>query len=94
MPLTDKYLKYSPKITLEIFTMVWNKLLNNGWRCHDYDELLESYQSFSGIRYPFLVQDQDDKLFCTYDDTGNSTETTVQEILGYDPFVKENVILF
>lgn len=26
MPLKGKYLKYSPEITLEIFTLVWNKL--------------------------------------------------------------------
>lgn len=32
MSLTGKYLKYSPEITLEIFTLVWDKLIELGFK--------------------------------------------------------------
>ncbi len=28
----EKYLKYDPSITLEIFTLVWNKLIELGYK--------------------------------------------------------------
>ena len=47
MPLTGKYLKYSPEITLEIFTLIWDKLveLDIPGRIYDYyeDKSLEQF---------------------------------------------------
>ena len=94
MPLTGKYLKYSPEITLEIFTLIWDKLkliFPNGkiydlvevW---DFDTFKEKgYISIWGSgKYCFGINNNAG--------LGNYSETTVQEILGYDPFVKEDCI--
>ena len=37
MPLTGKYLKYTPEITFEIFQKIWDKLLENGWKSKNGD---------------------------------------------------------
>jgi hypothetical protein len=88
MPLTGKYLKYSPEITLEIFTLIWNKLIENGWKSLD---LKDNYKYFVG-KYSFLTNNSG-KYFYTrekgHSDLKGKIETTVQEILVYDPYVKE-----
>lgn len=93
MPLTNKYIKYSPEITLEIFTLIWNKLINSGWGEYSNKTIEESYSQFKS-RYNHLTN-QKNKIFnthvCPY--SLNYKEITVQEILGYDPFVKDNFVL-
>ena len=94
MSLAGKYLKYSPEITLEIFTLIWDKLkliFPNGkiydWvKVWDFDTFKErGYISIWGSnKYCFGIN------CCP--GLGNYTEATVQEILGYDPFVKEFVL--
>lgn len=95
MPLKGKYLKYSPEITPEIFTLIWDKLkliFPNGtiydWvEVWDFDTFKEKgYISIWGSgKYCFGIN------CCP--GIGNHIETTVQEILGYDPFVKEGFVL-
>ena len=94
MPLTGKYLKYSPEITLEIFTLIWDKLklifpnekIYDWVKVWDFDAFKEKgYISIWGSnKYCFGIN------CCP--GLGNYTEATVQEILGYDPFVNKEVI--
>lgn len=93
MPLTNKYLKYTPEITLEIFTLVWNKLeslFSEGIYDWTKDWSLESFKKHGYIsiwgteKYSFGINNNKGH--------GNDKETTVQEILGYNPFVKEENI--
>ena len=92
MPLTGKYLKYSPEITLEIFTLIYNKLEDSGFQSI---KKSENYKYFSQS-HNFLVNTKGNYYF-TRDkyssDLDGKTETTVQEILGYDPFVKDDFVL-
>ena len=87
MPLKNKYLKYQPEITLEIFTLIYNKLINSGWTEYSNKIIEVSYSQFK-TQYNYLTHQQD-KTFnthvCPYEK--KYAETTVQEILGYDPFV-------
>jgi len=98
MPLTGKYLKYSPKITLEIFTLIWDKLIECNWKHNNegnnYD-IKKRYTELKSGNYYLL--EYKDKTFATHtighSYTSSPSETTVQEILGYDPFVKEDFLL-
>lgn len=94
MPLTDKYLKYSPEITLEIFTLVYNKLIDLKWAPNEMRSIRTMWKEFDV--FPFLCDlgYSGMKLFGTFSASRyNDTETTVQEILGYDPFVKDDFVL-
>jgi len=92
MPLTGKYIKYQPEITLEIFTLVWNKLIKYGWTIYNTQSINEVYSYISkGNEWKGIKHDRN-KTFMQYQNTDNLSETTVQEILGYDPFVKEFVL--
>ena len=89
MPLKGKYIKYSPEITLEIFTLIYSKLINSGWKEYSSKKIEESYSQFK-TQYNHLTHQQN-KTFNThiYPYEKEYAETTVQEILGYDPFAKE-----
>jgi len=90
MPLTNKFLRYSPEITLDIFTLVWNKLIECGLR--PVHKLENAWKEFSGnYNYFFSYCDNQPNQFELVGP--GFTETTVQEILGYDPFVKEEFVL-
>ena len=92
MPLTKKYLKYSPEITLEIFTLVWNKLIERGFNAQQGNYFLsEEYNCFS-CKFQILKLNSEEK-FGAYSSKYLELETTVQKILGYDPFVKDNFVL-
>lgn len=91
MPLKGKYLKYSPEITLEIFTLVWDKLIELGFKSKYNNNLPNEFNSFIDKHNYLIIKDGIFNTYlksCIYD----NKETTVQEILGYDPFVKEEVI--
>lgn len=89
MPLTGKYLKYSPKITLEIFTLVWDKL-SKTYKPHA-NGINYEYNNAFIINKGFLRIIDGNKFAVCYNKE-NLIETTVQEILGYDPFIKEFVL--
>ena len=87
MPLTGKYLKYSPEITLEIFKLVYNKLIELKWAPKEMESARTLWKEFNV--YPFLCDlgYGGMKLFGTFSAARHSdSETTVQEILGYDPY--------
>jgi len=89
MPLTNKCLKYSPEITLEIFKLVYNKLIELKWAPKEMESARTLWKEFNV--YPFLCDlgYGGMKLFGTFSAARHSdSETTVQEILGYDPYVK------
>jgi hypothetical protein len=96
--LEGKYLKYSPEITLEIFTLVCNKLIESGWEHDSAYNLSNSFEEFKSD-YNYLVEVQTingKKKFNCYGNDNLCEETTVQEILGYDPWnttTEENFIL-
>lgn len=90
MPLKGKYLKYSPEITLEIFTLVWDKLIENGCKFEYSKEII-----FERFKFHERVLRYDSNGNYVYPLTENNSckKTTVQEILGYDPFVKDDFVL-
>lgn len=88
MPLKGKYLKYRPEITLEIFTLVWNKLkyiYTESYR----NSMSEKFQEFEEGE---VIRLNRQGHLGIYEQNSYDTETTVQEILGYDPFVNKKVI--
>lgn len=102
MPLKNKYLKYNPEITLEMFKEIWTKLINSGWKATcDFVSIRDRFQEFKNGE--MLYNDAEDKktFYINYKssqkyikDSGHILlETTVQEILGYDPFAKEEFVL-
>ena len=81
-----RYLKYSPEITLEIFTLVWNKLIEAGWQCSALN-LSGEYNYFIRPDWGYLVNSNSGKWFAVSASYSKGhTEITVQEILGYDPW--------
>ena len=89
MPLTGKYLKYSPEITLEVFTLIWDKL-SKIYQSHSNGVKLE-YNYFKKNN-GFLRLIDNNSSFGVYYSKEHLIETTVQEILGYDPFVKDFIL--
>ena len=91
MTLANKYLRYSSEITLDIFELVWNKLIEFGFKSRYDNKLYSEFKAFRN-RHNYLTIDDTHfntvMSFCII----NELETTVQEILGYDPFVKKEVI--
>src|SRR5574343_1318372 len=85
----EKYLEYEPKITLEIFTLVWNRLIELGYKSFNGATIEERYDEFKG-RYGYFrtTQDHPNEFNC-YNNGWPHTKTTVEEILGYNPFIKE-----
>jgi len=91
MPLTGKYLKYKPEITFEIFEKIYNKLNEEKWYCKN--SIKTEYSWFPKYGYITHEEQQEQRNFATHTCIYGLEETTVQEILGYDPFVKEEFIL-
>ena len=87
----EKYLEYESKITLEIFTLVWNRLIELGYKSFDNATIEERYDEFKG-RYSYFktTQDHPNEFNC-YTSGNPYSKTTVKEILGYNPFIKETV---
>lgn len=90
--LTDKYLKYSPEITLDVFTLVCNKLIESGINPSHGESITAKYSAFSNSE-KYLQLSGDRRHFECYELNYVLRETTVQEILGYDPFIKDDFVL-
>lgn len=83
--LKNKYLKYSPEITLEIFTLIWDKLIKLGYKFeYDKKEIYRRLQ-LDPERYLRISSDDGNTIY-PFTNKRNCIETTVQEILGYDPW--------
>ena len=92
--LRNRYLKYSPEITPEIFTLVWDRLKSMFPNATIYD-WVKTYNFDTFKRHGYIsIWGSGKCCFGINNNTGvgNDSETTVQEILGYDPFVKEFVL--
>lgn len=81
--LTGKYLKYKPEITFEIFQKIWDKLIENGWKCVGDSECDEEYESFKIKGY--FSESYTPMYFNSYA-FSSGIQTTVEELLGYNPF--------
>ena len=84
-----RYLKYSPEITLEIFILVWNKLIELGYKSFSDYNVEKRYNQFKGHFSYFMTTEDHPHEFSCYSNRFPYTETTVEEILGYNPFIKE-----
>lgn len=85
----EKYLEYEPKITLEIFTLVWNRLIELGYKSFARATIEERYGEFKGFCNYFRTTRDHPNEFNCYNNGLPYTKTTVEEILGYNPFIKE-----
>ena len=85
MPLTGKYIKYTPEINLEIFTLIYDKLGSIGVKPISRCEPM--YSEFKKER-PYLTYHHGND-FGAYSVKGSlDVELSVKDLLGYDPFVK------
>lgn len=85
----EKYLKYDSSITLGIFILVWNRLIELGYKSFNNLTVERRYNEFKGpFNYFMTTQDHPNEFSC-YSNRISYTETTVEEILGYNPFIKE-----
>ena len=91
MPLKGKYLQYRSEITFEIFEKIYNKLIEEKWCCKN--SIKTEYPWFAKHGYITHEEPQEQRNFATHTCIYGLEETTVQEILGYDPFVKEEFTL-
>lgn len=91
MDFRNKYLKYKPEITFDIFQKVWDKLISFGYRSFNDSTSIKRYNEFKNS-YCFLKTTKNHPMeFNCYCSVADSfSETTVQEILGYDPFVRDD----
>ena len=87
MTLANKYLRYSPEITLEIFKLVWDKFEQSG-----YDLSAGINTIFRNWKTWIYIIIEGNDICTTNRRISNLSEATVQEILGYDPFVNKEVI--
>jgi len=66
--------------------------MNNGWRIYNTQSINEVYSYISKRNEWKGIKHDRDKTFMQYQNITGLTETTVQEILGYDQFVKDFVL--
>jgi len=96
MPLQNKFLLYSPEITLEIFTLIWDKLKLMFPNGKVYDYVDNNFDNFRRSKYISIWGGNDKEGQYSFgvnnNPGGGNKETTVQEILGYDPYVKEFIL--
>lgn len=90
MPLTNKFLRYTPEITLEIFTLIWEKLIDLGFR-PTHENTSKEFGYFKD-EHNYLIIGSNVFNIYTPNCIVSEKEITVQEILGYDPFLVKEVI--
>ena len=92
MDFRNKYLKYSPKITFYIFEKVWNKLIESGYLPFGEHSVKKAFGDFKTLHRYFRTTESHPMEFNCYSVIPilDWSETTVQEILGYDPFVRND----
>ena len=91
MPLKGKYLKYKPEITIEIFKLIYQKLFENKL-VDSLDYVDGEYKFFSTSFNILKLPTGANRVGCYAQNWELFKETTVQEILGYDPFEKKEYI--
>ena len=83
--LLDKYIIYNPKITFDIFKLIYQKLIDLGFTTpHNVEN---AFKEFSGKYQYFVMKVYDDELyFNQFDSGGPRSEISVEDLLGYNPF--------
>lgn len=97
MPLTNKYLRYTPEITFEVFEKIWDKLLEYGWASNAGYTIQDRWREFSGDYQGFQSVNPTTKKFFTGsipDNMMGVTETTVDEILNFSKPTENSTILY
>ena len=89
MDFKNKFIRYHPDITFEIFQLIWDKLESLGLRNISLTTpRQEEYHFFKGDFNFIEKPDKDASTFyiCGSTHDENYTEITVEEFLGYNPF--------
>ena len=92
MDFINKYLKYKPEITFDIFQKVWDKLIESGYLPVGKYYVEKGFGDFKTL-YSYLRTTKDNPMAFNCHSVIPAlfwVETTVQEILGYDPFVRDD----
>ena len=91
MDFRNKYLKYKPEITFDIFQKVWDKLIESGYLPVGKYDVERGFGDFKTLHCYLRTTDSHPMEFNCYSIPALFwVEATVQEILGYDPFVKDD----
>ena len=92
MDFRNKYLKYKPEITFDIFQKVWDKLIENGYIPISKYDVERGFGDFKTLYCYLRTTETQPMIFNCYSVIPAHfwVETTVQEILGYNPFVKDD----
>lgn len=81
--LQGKYIEYTPDITLEVFSKVWDVLIKAGWKSIANQTVMISYDDFKKKR--FFSYASDPMFFSVYDIyLANDVKVTVDQLLGFD----------
>lgn len=92
MDFRNKYLKYKPEITFDIFQEVWDKLIENGYIPIGKYDVERGFGDFKTLYCYLRTTETQPMIFNCYSVIPALfwVETTVQEILGYDPFMMDD----
>lgn len=92
MDFRNKYLKYKPEITFDIFQEVWDKLIESGYLPVGKYDVERGFGDFKTLHCYLRTTETHPMEFNCYSVIPALfwVETTVQEILGYDPFVMDD----
>ena len=90
MDFKDKFIRYHPDITFEIFQLIWNKLLELNWSNQNEKNQSKIYEDFASD-CQYLEESSCANKFNVYGEDCHDesfTEITVEEFLEYNPFIK------
>ena len=92
MDFRNKYLKYKPEITFDIFQEVWDKLIENGYIPIGKYDVERGFGDFKTLYCYLRTTETQPMIFNCYSVIPALfwVETTVKEILGYDPFMRDD----
>ena len=85
----SKYIKYDPSITCEIFDKIINRLTELYGKSNRWEKTYDQFKTW-GFIVIFNVPTKSRFNWSVDNNKQNSTEITVQELLGYDPFVSDD----
>jgi predicted transcriptional regulator len=90
MDFKDKFIRYHPDITFEIFELIWDKLHSMGYKDIAGTDINSRFKIFRNRNYLKLSSNAPN-YFNTYKEIRSQyTEITIEEFLGYNPFIKSN----
>lgn len=87
----SKYIKYDPSITCEIFDKIINRLTELYGKSNRWEKTYDQFKTW-GFIVIFNAPTKSHFNWSVDNNKQNSTEITVQELLGYDPFISDNLL--